>query len=169
MLCYVKLCYVSVCYVSVCYMYAVSGSLTARVNCDDRPSVFVDGEFKGKNEQDFNWSGEVADNVKLIAVECRNNGGFGGLLVSVDGLLISDVTWKCSRTRTANWHREKFDDSLWVNAYVIGSNSGSVKDEDPTIPNYAQWIWADDRNNAAGTIFCRGRTGKHWNVCDKEQ
>lgn len=146
-----------------CMLYA--GATQARVRCDDiANSIYVDGQLVG-NTTDWThtWTYDIADDVKIIAVNCQNIGNWGGLIASFDNGLTSDNTWRCSSNNEAGWYDEDFDDSNWNIAYVIedntSGNGGWNYDDD--FPERAKWIWKDGNYYYETThSYCRGKLGK---------
>lgn len=134
--------------------------MPARVTCDDRPTVYADGVYVGRNEDDFHWSGELADDITLLAVQCTNNEKIGGFLASVGDVLISDSTWKCSDTLVDNWYGMDFDDDDWSNAYVLSDALFYDFRDELGFEDYVQWLWYNENNHEVTTVYCRGRTGK---------
>ena len=116
---------------------------------------------------------------RLIGVSCCRNAGSKapfGLLYSATGtphVLVSDYDWKCKLGTSAvlnNAFSALLDDSSWLEAYVIESNSRddnshlSYFDYDPRFEPYSKWIWAQDENRKVPSLessstklcaFCR--------------
>ena len=118
----------------------------------------------GTSGRNFNWSGQVEDEVRLLAVRCDGHGGLSGILVSVGDVLISDSSWKCSRNNKLmagkEWYETDFDDSSWSDAHVLGEHESRHRNEVFSMVHYASWIWHDSSNRTSnGAVFCRGRTG----------
>lgn len=94
-------------------LYYIPGTITANVSCNDRPTVYDDGVKIGENTGGRWCSGAVDDDTKLLAIKCTNYEGFGGLLVPVTNVLLSDSTWRCSKDEVDDWYQSDFNDSLW--------------------------------------------------------
>lgn len=116
---------------------------------------------------------------QVIGVSCcreaRSTAPFG-LLYSATGkkhVLVSDYDWKC-KLATSAVLRDAFstflDDSSWLEAYVIESNSRddnghlSYFDYDSRFEPYSKWIWARDESGKIPSLesnstmlcaFCR--------------
>ena len=126
------------------------------------------------NDDEQVWSGKISSDAHLIAVSCENIGGPGGLLVSMEDLLVSNTKWKCSRTaeNPRDWYKVDFNDNTWISSHKIGDNDGSLwqifpswKQVDFSIA--AQWIWVDERwrevpdGSSTDMIYCRRKIGKN--------
>src|SRR6218665_1263233 len=118
-----------------------------------------------------NWT--VADEIELsnvnrlisvYAVDLTST--CAGILASVtDDYLVTDSKWKCTTITTPQWYSLGFDDTDWVEAYVIGPNGNvswpepcKVLKEIPAISQNAYWIWTSTILNAPyydPVIYCR--------------
>lgn len=105
---------------SICCMLCAD-AMQARVRCDDiANSIYVDGILVGNTSAWWEtWVHDIADDAKVIAVDCQNIGNWGGLIASFDNGLTSDNTWICSINNESGWYDKDFDDSNWNRAYVI--------------------------------------------------
>lgn len=136
------------------------------MRCDDiANSIYVDGQLVGNTtDRTHTWTYGIADDAKIIAVDCQNTGpgGPGGLIASFDNRFPSDNTWRCSSNNDKGWYGEDFDDSNWNRAYVIEDNAsddgGWSHDDD--FPNRAKWIWKDNNYAEATHSYCRGKIGE---------
>ena len=146
---------------------------TLRVRCDDVAEVYLNGILVGntRNMEDI-WIERMSNDTHLIAVSCTNGYRSGGLLMSVENVLVSNTKWKCSKNveNVADWYKAEFNDSAWGEAFKIADNDGSIWQKEPSwkqvdFPISAQWIWADENwelpdGAAPETIYCRRKTGK---------
>ena len=92
-----------------------------------------------------------------IAVQCTDSGVQAGLLASVTGdILLTDGSWKCTKTLYPNWMSTNYSASAWPGAYVIGLNGLSPWDVRPGISANASWIYTTNYlNNADTPVYCR--------------
>jgi (2Fe-2S) ferredoxin len=102
------------------------------ISVDNLYTLFVNGERAGGENDENGWRNAEVHNVtghlrrgrNVIAVEARNLGGPGGVLlegmiVLADGRrlkILSNNTWKVSPEADANWAKPDFDDSKWAPA-----------------------------------------------------
>lgn len=117
----------------------------------------------------------ISDSSRLIAVA---GGEFTqscpGLLASVtNDFLVTDGSWRCvgPSSYTAGWNTLGFDDSQWMDTYVIGRNGNVTSPElcaglagVPSISANAHWIWTTSISDGApydSPIYCRGYLRKH--------
>ena len=138
------------------------GSIQAKVRCDDIAIIYVDGVQQGVTTgYTDRWISMVPNDASLVAVDCENfsQGDPGGLLVWLANGVISDTTWKCSATNDTNWYGLGYDDSAWMNAYVVQDNPTSTTDrywsEDTEFPRDAKWIWRDSDFRVEDHSYCR--------------
>lgn len=130
----------------------------AKVRCDDiAHNIYVDGKLIG-NTTDWSevWKKDISDDAKIIAVECENTVGLGGLIASISNGLTTDNTWKCSGGSVPGWYDVDFDDSEWERAHVVKLNGDRQQLWNPDInfPDHAVWIWKDNSRNERS--YCRG-------------
>ena len=94
-----------------------------------------------------------------IAVEGADVGIVAGMLASVsDDILLTDSSWKCTKTLYTNWTSNTYNDSAWPGAYVIGLNGLSPWGVRPGISIRASWIYTANygQTNAANSpVYCR--------------
>lgn len=77
----------------------------------------------------FDVNKHVGVGKNVIAVEAKGSGGPSGLLIRASYLpngtsvvpLLSDASWKSSRTAADGWQKAEFDDGKWQPAKVLGS------------------------------------------------
>lgn len=145
-----------------CMLYA--GAMQARVRCDDiANNIYVDGQRVGSTSYwTRTWKYDIADDAKIIAVNCQNTGSWGGLIASFDNGLTSDNTWRCSSNNESGWYDEDFDDSGWNTAYVIEENQwdNGGRSYEYDFPDRATWIWKDKNYYEATHAYCRGTIGE---------
>ncbi len=153
----------------ICIVFSFLGTITAIVFCDDISTVYGNGRHEGGQSGSpymHLWSGHHDYPVKLLAIRCQNTGGFGGLLVSVGDDLVSDTSWRCSKSSSdisgKKWYSNDFDDtrSSWRPAHALGYNNGELRTIESDFKEYAQWIWYDSSNTHSETIYCRGWKGR---------
>lgn len=78
----------------------------------------------------FNVDGLLKQGSNLLCIEVGNGTGPGGLIARLeikyaDGSyqeILSDDTWKISKTAENGWTNDDFDDSQWVNAKALGGS-----------------------------------------------
>ena len=132
-----------------------------KVMCDDVATIFVDGEEKqvaGTQGWDQLATLQIPSSTRAIGVQCRDTGGYYGIMVGVQDaagkdVVVSDISWKCIESNVAQavWSTGGFNEvNSWDKATELSSRL-SV-DWQGMIPN-AKIIWT----NAGGkrTVFCR--------------
>ena len=106
-----------------------------RATCDDAMRVWIDGVLQTQTPGVNDWTKvmeyQYSDCTQLIAIECTDKHYVViGLLADTSTGIVSDGTWKCTRTYYAGWEKVGFNDGGWSGADVYGPN--------PTYPwNYA--------------------------------
>ena len=88
----------------------------------------------------------------VLAMLVQNSYGQAGLLAETSTGVVTDASWKCSRTYGHYWHQPSFDDSSWPNARVVATN-GNDGWHAAGISTQAKWIWTDV--TTLGSIYCR--------------
>jgi hypothetical protein len=105
---------------------AAIGAASLEITADNRFIVFINGKKIG---QGGNWSSLHRFNVlkhlvngkNVLAVEAHNEGGPAGLVVRLEWTpagkpkqaLVSDGSWKVSKTSGKEWQKLSFDDAKW--------------------------------------------------------
>ena len=146
--------------------------MVLKATCDDRMSVYVDGEYQyAANLDTYNVQSTIVipKTFRVIAIKCVDMGGGDGLLASAENhlgdlVLLSDTTWKCSDTLEQGWEQDNFNASSenWKPAIDIGPKSWSVSGQ---ISSYASWIWTEKRVN---TIYCRAEMPWKRGLCYRQ-
>jgi putative heme-binding domain-containing protein len=106
---------------------------TLDVTADNEFTVWVNGAKVGsgkewKHVQSFDVKKQLVNGNNVIAVEATNTDGPAGLLVRLGYVpngqakvaLVSDGTWKASRTAGDGWQKGGFDDASWQAVKVLG-------------------------------------------------
>ena len=132
-----------------------------KVMCDDVATIFVDGEEKqvaGTQSWDKLATVQIPSFTRAIGVQCRDGGGYYGIMVGVqdaagEDVVVSDTSWKCTEPNVtrAVWSTGGFNEvNSWDEATEL--SSGLPATWQGMIPN-AKIIWT----NAGGerTVFCR--------------
>ena len=88
----------------------------------------------------------------LLAMLVQNSIGQAGLLAETSTGVVTDASWKCSRTFGHYWYYPSFDDSSWPNARIVATN-GNGGWHATGISTQAKWIWTDV--TTPGSIYCR--------------
>lgn len=151
------------------YVFPYSaGTIEAKVRCDDiAHTIYVDGKLVGNTTGWTDvWKQYIADDAKLIAVECENVANQGGLIVSFGNGLTTDNTWRCSGENVHGWYDVDFDDSDWERASIIELNEQN-KDihtskwlSDRNFLDKAKWVWKNVYTARRERSYCRGRLSK---------
>lgn len=119
--------------------------------------MYIDGILVGGNTK---WSQvfstTVPSDMSVISVDCYNSAAQGGLLASIDALnIVTDSTWRCTRSIVAGWNTRTFDDTQWPDANVIQGNVQSSSFPQYTnISLQASWITLG-RAVTIGHMYCR--------------
>ena len=90
----------------------------------------------------------------VLAMLVQNSYGQAGLLAETSTGVVTDASWKCSRTYGHYWHHPSFDDSSWPNARVVATNGDGTFTTILDISAQAKWIWIDV-TPTLGSIYCR--------------
>ena len=126
------------------------------VTADDHVYVYdVDGSILLSSSGWWNTETVTYDaDPCVLALKAVDYGEGGGLLASTSTGVVTDDSWKCSRTYHGHyWYHPSFDDSSWSNARIIASNGDGTFTTVLDISAQAKWIWADTSN--LGSIYCR--------------
>ena len=137
-----------------------------RATCDDAIRVWIDGVLQTQTTGVNNWikvtEYEYSDCAQVIAVECTDKHDVAmGMLAETSTGVVSDGSWKCTRTYQAGWEHISFNDGGWSNANVYGPNPTSPWNYAiPSISGAAKWIGSGSKTDVSpgGTgpkIFCR--------------
>jgi putative membrane-bound dehydrogenase-like protein len=103
------------------------------ITADNAFTVWINGQKAGDGNDwhrvyRFDVQPQLRDGVNVIAVEARNEGGPAGLLVRLGYVpngedkraIVSDGSWKASKTAPAGWEEVRFDDNPWPSAKALG-------------------------------------------------
>jgi putative heme-binding domain-containing protein len=103
------------------------------ITADNEFTVWVNGKEIGsgkewKHVQTFDLKKHLINGDNVVAVAATNNDGPAGLLVRIGYVpngqskvaLVSDGSWKASKTAGEGWQKFTFDDSKWQAAKVLG-------------------------------------------------
>jgi putative heme-binding domain-containing protein len=106
---------------------------TLEITADNRFTVWVNGTEVGEGDTwerlyTFDVEKHLVPGKNVVAVAAHNDGGPAGLVVRLshlpgggkDQALVSDGTWKASKTAARGWEKVDFDDSAWSPVKVIG-------------------------------------------------
>ncbi|HVZ71438.1 MAG TPA: hypothetical protein VHJ20_03605 [Polyangia bacterium] len=129
-----------------------------RITADNECDVYVNGSLTGTTTS---WPSPVTMDVSLfihpgrvnvIAVEGRNTSSQGGpdrgIIGELDDLtdggskvvIITDATWRSSKTVASGWQGVLFDDSAWDMATVVGAH-GDAPWGALLGASDAKWLW----------------------------
>ena len=135
--------------------------MNVKATCDNIMSVWVDGESVVSDRgvwPPVAFAFQMTKYSRVIAIQCEEISGEAGILASDDGGLITDASWRCSRTPQAGWQQADFTENpdIWENADEYGTNENSHY---PFIVSginlNAKWIWYGSNNGDPGTVYCR--------------
>lgn len=132
------------------------------IRCCNGATIYIDGEFVSRTENDNTTILDVEETARVIAIRCRrymHDGGPNGLIVSFSNGFTSDKTWRCSGTSASGWNEMAFNDNSWKAAYVIDLNGtmGSAFKNDPHFPDEANWIRGNNMYTSTKNSYCRGK------------
>jgi putative heme-binding domain-containing protein len=121
--------------------FAVDGPLSGAKlvgSCDNQMTIYLNGERVTASKQ---WEtatfADVTKRVRrgrnVLAVEARNQNGPAGLLLRLDfehrrtpvAPVLTDTSWRVSRSAAAGWSAAGFDDSRWATASVVAALGGA--------------------------------------------
>ena|SRR6218665_34734 len=114
-----------------------------------------------------NWSSPdyiaIPKSSSLIALRVANSfhQNCSGILASISADFVTNAAWKCSTDNSPGWYRTDFNDSLWPQAVMQGSNTSpfacEYRHQIQDISTSANWIWTSDMDVP---INCRIHLGK---------
>jgi putative heme-binding domain-containing protein len=103
------------------------------ITADNQFVVWLNGVAIGRGDDwmrvsSFDAKKHLRKGRNVLAVQAHNTGGPAGLLVRLTyipnghakAVLVSDKTWKASRTAADGWQKPEFNDSKWIAAKEIG-------------------------------------------------
>ena len=133
-----------------------------KIVCDDKLSVYVDGELRIQENRD-RWNAvhtlSILKSTKVIGIACVNSRGQYGILGSVadesdKDVLLTGSYWGCSNKLEDGWERADFVEGVnWLAAVeLIESDYYNKKGPWRAISTQSKVIWTnrDDR-----TVYCR--------------
>ena len=106
---------------------------------------------------------QISRTVEVIAIECENANKENGILASVENesgdiIVETDVSWKCTSTKTSGWEKKDFKEhSSWPQATLSEKvlRIGEISET-------AKWIWADNEENFAYCRYWFNKGFKHY-------
>jgi len=127
--------------------------------CDDVMELFLDGvKYTDAAMKDVRQTSEVSFplDTGVIAISCKDTGGWEGILASTTTGIVTDGSWKCSSVKEDYWEMSDFDDSAWNNADISrGTNEASSWGLRANINNDAHWIWSEGTPTKTTQAYCR--------------
>lgn len=129
-------------------------TLRATVQCSNVAKIYIDGNIVSV-DRSF-WTGSIKDNAQVIAVDCRNTNGNGGIIAYFDNGLTTDSSWRCSGYADTVWYTSSYDDSDWDSAFIIDDDDYKPSPNDDSFPSHAKWIWLNRNNQNKRHSYCRG-------------
>merc|ERR1711971_132578 len=108
--------------------------------------------------------GTIPDLTRVVAIECRNNGGREGLIASTSTGLKTNASWQCSSGYHNKWQLPGFDPppNTFADARTFGNNGVAPWRLRPQISKDAEWIWPAGRST--NEAYCRGMLGDYEDV-----
>jgi len=131
--------------------------------CDDVMELFLDGvNYTDAAMKDVRQTSEVSFplDTGVIAISCKDTGGWEGILASTTTGIVTDGSWKCSSVKEDNWMMSDFDDSAWKNADTSRGTNVAHGHPRPKIANNAYWIWATGYPTKTTEAYCRKSTAR---------
>lgn len=137
--------------------FVLTDSLRVTVQCSDVAEVYIDGRLVLSGGS--LWTGITDDDAQVIAVDCSNRDGHGGITAFFDNGLTTDSTWRCSGEVDidVDWSSSSFDDSGWQPAHIIDYDELNPQLSNNNFRSHAKWIWKDKNNNHRYHSYCRGK------------
>ena len=129
---------------------------------DDFHWIYVDGYELGSSLTP--WDGKktitvgITKTAKLIAVKVISPGNPGGFIGSLSDGIVTDSSWKCSRTYSDHWNSLNFSDYFWLPA-IDTTKQGEAWPIMPNISINAKWIWADKSYYGQDPVYFRKEIG----------
>ena len=128
--------------------------------------VWVDGvpvnlpNAKVYNKEDIF---QISCCTSLIAIRCLETGGKAGIVLSANNGLVSDSSWRCTRTYQEGWQTSPFQEApgVWKYADMFAPNDGTRAFYVPGISPKAQWIWIGPNDGERVYVHCRKVIDKH--------
>ena len=140
------------------------GHVKARIRCDDKADIFVNGQLAHSTLAWTDvWMAALGADVSVVAVKCKNDLGFGGLIASFSSGIVSSRHWKChSGKPSERWTQIDFDDSDWQHPCEWTDAIRESKKRS-AFPEEAKWIWLPtcDRDKEYHAVYCRVSLGKY--------
>lgn len=91
---------------------------------------------------------------KVVAIHGINTGGPAGIIGSFSTGLVTDESWRCTKTFVPEWNLPDYDDSLWPVAVLYGRKAVRLG---PKISSEAKWIWTSTPRDF--NVYCRSAIG----------
>jgi putative heme-binding domain-containing protein len=104
------------------------------ITADNQFTVWFNGTLVGKGDTwqrvyNFDVKKHFVQGKNVLAVQAHNTEGPAGLLVKLNYVptgisktaLVSDASWKASRTAAEGWQKPDFDDGKWTAAKSLGA------------------------------------------------
>ncbi|ESO95290.1 hypothetical protein LOTGIDRAFT_160410 [Lottia gigantea] len=144
---------VTICAILLTQVYG--DDIYGEVTCDNIGEFFVDGQVVASSN-DWKVGSQVSfpDTAHVLAFDCLDEGGIGGIRGSFSSGMVTDSAWKCSTSDDEGWSGLGFDDSEWQNATI--QTHSQWGNEPTSISSEAKWIWTAG-DTADRHVFCRRR------------
>jgi hypothetical protein len=147
--------------------------------CDDNSTLYADGQYIDR-QNGFTIASNympIPKMATMFAIACSNKGKYGGFLgSSTDGRLVTDAQWKVSSKLVEGWNQPSFDDSHWINSYIVDNNVSPHTHgwiAQPQIASYASWIGGAPTGNPykkpLSTQYFRRNIDCLWSACHTPQ
>eukprot|EP00918_Siedleckia_nematoides_P001726 GHVU01004102.1.p1 GENE.GHVU01004102.1~~GHVU01004102.1.p1 ORF type:complete len:285 (+),score=9.68 GHVU01004102.1:113-967(+) len=147
-----------------CVPAVVVKPIVLKVTCDDRVSVYIDGQAT-PIVQNYNWqqvsSVQIPGNTKVVAIQCRDKARVKvGIIASLSNGVVTDNSWQCSGTLQAGWAGTPFtpNPAWWASATIIPNIAawGNFA-QNGGISSSAKWIWTSQYSYPGWDtpVYCR--------------
>ena len=105
--------------------------MTLNATCDNEMKVYFDGELQPETAAMKNWGQtsqlSIPAGTRVLAIECKDVGGEGGILASTSTGLKTDSSWRCSSEVIEGWTQPGFvfPPDTFASANTLGDNTVS--------------------------------------------
>ncbi|RYX85100.1 hypothetical protein EON83_07585 [bacterium] len=153
----------------------ISGA-SLRVAADNSATIFVNGKQVGtshdswKTRDVFDVGQQLVAGNNVVAVQIANEGTAAGLATQLDVKfdggqplsVLTDGTWKASKTAPAGWQNANYDDAAWVTAKEVakvgegpwGKVSSTVQVPAPPAPHFRRTFEVNGKVSRATVYLC---------------
>jgi hypothetical protein len=135
---------------------------TIVISTDNAEEVYFNGKRLGSSrewKQARTYKVALQQGKNVLAVKAMDKNGIAGLISQItvgNQVIVSDKTWKISKSNHSGWQKTSFNDSKWGAAKSYGKYGTSPwKKNVKGFPknSSAQWIWSNNRSSDNTAYF----------------